>query len=119
MIYGAEAILTDHAPSWEKKVIPSGDPGTAPLEIGAILFLEPDDHRTTRLDRLAPREAWKRLMAHSFTARLPDPWMAARLLERTTQLAGRVPVYSFSPPPIAESGGLGALLEQALEEQLR
>lgn len=116
-LYGQEAIFPDRAPSWDKKMI-GVDSEETPREIAAILFLARGD-RPMHLERLAPKEGWRRLIAHAYTARLPGAEMARRILDRTTSLAERVPMFSFAPPPMSDAQTLGAFLERALEERLR
>lgn len=121
-LYGSAAAFPDRAPSWTKKVVrldeSAADDG--PHEIGAILFLDRDARGSAaRLERLAPRAGWQRLIADAYTARLPDATMSRKIFEVTSALADRVEMFSFHPPPIAECDGLGAFLERELSESLR
>ncbi|MEA2238292.1 MAG: hypothetical protein QOC81_3016 [Thermoanaerobaculia bacterium] len=118
-LYGADRALPDLAPSWDKKLIRTSESENTAHQIGAILVIESKHRGALRLERMERKEGWKRLMAHSYTARLPDPAMSAKILTMTTRLADRVPVYSFSPPSIEDSDGLGAFLESSLAEHLQ
>jgi len=110
-LYGSAAAFPDRAPSWEKKIV-RVTPADGEREIAAILMVERGD--TPRLERLAPRDGWERLIAAAYTAPLPDPAMREKIFHVTTALADQVPLYAFVPPPIAEPEGLGALLEREL-----
>jgi hypothetical protein len=117
-LYGAGAAFEDRAPSWEKKVVRVSDTDGA-YEMGAILFLAAAQRGAApRLERLEPRAGWLRLIADAYTVRLPDPEMATRIFDVTSALADRVPMYSFTPPPLEAPEGLGAFLERALSEPL-
>jgi hypothetical protein len=118
-IYGPDAAFPDVAPSWDKKLIRTSETGNVSHPIGAILVIDPTHRGAMRLDRLERKEGWKQLMAHAYTARLPDPVMAGKLFSMTTQLADRVAMYSFSPPAIEDCGELGAFLEDSLEAHLQ
>ena len=113
-LYGDPAAFPDRAPSWDKKMIVTSS-GESAVPIGAILLLQKDRHGPS-LERVAPREAWTRLMTDSFTAPLPGDAMSRRIFDVTTSLADRVPAYHFHPPPLARSAGLGAWLEQQLQD---
>jgi hypothetical protein len=110
-LYGPAGAFPDRAPSWEKKMVAVAPADSCP--IGAILFLE-ERADSPRIERLAPRDGWQRLMADTYTSRLPDPRMARRIFEQTSALADRIPMFAFSPPPLAASQELGAFLERAL-----
>jgi hypothetical protein len=81
-------------PDGTKRIVPVAP--SQDLPIGAVLFL--DDRGTERLERLEPREGWKRLMANAYTAHLPDAHMAQRIFEECAALANRVPMYSYTAP---------------------
>jgi hypothetical protein len=110
-LFGANAAFPDRAPSWEKKLVVVEQ--APPAEIGALLFL---DERTTapRLERLPPRDAWRRLTANVYTAMLPGDVMAQRIFETTSALADDVPAFAFAPPPLDDADAFGAFLEREL-----
>jgi hypothetical protein len=111
-LYGTANTFPDRAPSWDEKIVPLADGdagGTHP--IAAILFLEGNERTPApRIERLTPADGWRRLIGNAYTARLPDPRMVQRIFEMTSALADRVPLYSFTPPALAVSGGLGSFL---------
>lgn len=110
-LFGEHAVFPDRAPSWDKKLVTIEQ--TPPAEIAAVLFLE--KHASpARLERLAPRDAWRRLMANAYTATLPGEVMAERIFEMTSTLADDVPMYAFAPPPMEDADALGELLEREL-----
>lgn len=119
-LFGAGAEFPDRAPSWDKKVValPPDVAGEELRAIAAILLLEPEGRdRLPRLERLPPTEAaWRALIPHSYTARLPDLVMMRRIFDVTASLAATVPLYRFTPPALEWAGGLGAFLEQTLGE---
>jgi hypothetical protein len=105
------------APGREQPRFPQEKAPIAAHAIAAVLFLDRRiDHQ--RLHRLDPTEAWKRVIASSYTARLPDRAMSRTILDRTTALADRVAMYAFSAPPIEDAGDVGEFLEHALAEHL-
>lgn len=110
-LFGADAVFPDRAPSWDKKLVTVELP--PPAEIAAVLFLE-GRSSPPRLERLAPRDAWQRLMANVYTAMLPGEAMAGRIFEMTSALADEVPMYAFAPPPIESADALGEFLEREL-----
>ena len=115
-LFGAAAVFPDRAPSWDKKLVVIEQ--APPAEIAAVLFL---DARAAlpRIERLPPREAWRRLMANVYTRMLPGEAMTRRIFAVTSALADDVPMYSFTPPPLENAGDLGAFLERELEASLR
>jgi len=119
-LYGPGAAFPDRAPSWDKKMVAIAgtrmDSHAHP--IAAVLFLERRGEGP-RLERLGAKDSWMRLIAHSYTARLPDRSMAASILNMTTALANRVPASAFSAPSILNCAGLGAFLERELAGHLR
>jgi hypothetical protein len=116
-LYGSAAAFPDRAPSWDKKMIRTPDASGA-HEIAAVLFLEA---RTgvACLQRLDARAGWLRMMAAAPAARLPGERMERKVFETTSALADRVPMYTFTPPPLAEAATLGPFLERELAEHLR
>lgn len=116
-LYGSAAAFPDRAPSWDKKVV-RVETVDRPHEIAAILFLD-GAAENPRLERLASREGWQRLMANAYTARLPDPEMSRRIFEATSALADRVPMFAFAPPPLATPEALPSFIERELAEWLR
>jgi hypothetical protein len=116
-LYGSAAAFPDRAPSWEKKVVRVEDVERS-HEIAAILFLD-GASETPRLERLAPKEGWLRLIANAYTARLPDAAMSTKIFDATSALADRIPMFSFAPPLLAKPEALPALLERELAEWLR
>jgi hypothetical protein len=120
-LYGAGAEFPDRAPSWDKKIVSTVREGmeTRSYEIAAVLFLQPRIESGPRLERLDATEAWKRLIANSYTARLPDRSMSRSILDMTTALADRVAMYTFSAADLAAAGDAGAFLERSLAEHLR
>lgn len=110
-LFGASAVFPDRAPSWDKKLVVIEQ--APPAEIAAVLFLD-ERSGTARLERLPPREAWRRLMANVYTAMLPGDAMARRIFEMTSTLADDVPMFAFAPPPLENADSLGAFLERAL-----
>jgi hypothetical protein len=115
-LFGEAAVFPDRAPSWDKKLVVI-EPAP-PAEIAAVLFLEARD-ASPRLERLPPREAWRRLMANVYTRMLPGEAMSKRIFEVTSALADDVPMYSFTPPLLEHADDLGAFLERELEASLR
>lgn len=111
-LYGDAAAFPDRAPSWEKKLVRVDTADAHP--IGAILFLDAERNATPHLERLAPRDGWRRLIADCYTARLPDERMARAIFDATSALANRVPMFRFVPPELAQSANLAAFLERAL-----
>jgi hypothetical protein len=116
-LYGSAAAFPDRAPSWDKKMIRTLD-AAGPREIAAVLFLEPRAEEV-RLQRLEPRAGWLRLIGGAPAARLPGQEMGRKIFEATSALADRVPMYAFTPPPLADAATLGPLLERELAEHLR
>ncbi|MFL6244421.1 MAG: hypothetical protein ACJ74H_00225 [Thermoanaerobaculia bacterium] len=110
-LFGANAVFPDRAPSWDKKLVVIAQ--APPAEIAAVLFLD-ERANTPRLTRLAPREAWRRLIANVYTAMLPGDAMARRIFDATSALADDVPMYSFAPPPVSNADELGEFLEREL-----
>lgn len=110
-LYGSAAAFPDRAPSWEKKIV-RVPPVEGAREIAAILMLERGE--TARLERLAPRDGWQRLIAAAYTAPLPDPDMREKIFDVTSALANHVPIYAFTPPPVTASDELGLMLEREL-----
>lgn len=110
-LFGANAVFPDRAPSWEKKLVVVEQ--APPAEIAAVLFLD-ERTGTPRLERLSPRDAWRRLMANVYTAMLPGDAMAQRIFEMTSALADDVPMYSFVSPPLENAATLGEFLEREL-----
>ena len=110
-LFGENAVFPDRAPSWDKKLVVIEQAPAA--EIAAVLFL---DQRadTPHLQRLAPRDAWRRLMANIYTSMLPGEATARHIFEVTSALADAVPMYSFTAPPIENAGTLGEFLEREL-----
>lgn len=115
-LFGEAAVFPDRAPSWDKKLVVIDE--APPATIAAVLFLEGRDAAPS-LERLAPRQAWRRLMANVYTRMLPGEAMARRIFEVTSALADDVPMYSFTSTPLEHSGDLGAFLERELEASLR
>lgn len=115
-LFGAAAVFPDRAPSWDKKLMVVGE--APPAEIAAVLFL---DARAAlpRIERLPPREAWRRLMANVYTRMLPGEGMSRRIFEVTSALADDVPMYAFTPPALENADDLGSFLERELEAPLR
>ncbi|HEU4886608.1 MAG TPA: hypothetical protein VFV49_01895, partial [Thermoanaerobaculia bacterium] len=107
-LFGADAVFPDRAPSWDKKLVTIEQ--APPAEIAAVLFLG-ERASTPRLERLAPRDAWRRLMANVYTAMLPGEAMAGRIFEMTSTLADDVPMYAFTAPPLESADTLGDFLE--------
>lgn len=113
-LYGSAAAFPDRAPSWEKKIV-AVPPAEGAKEIVAILMLDARERgESARLERMSPREGWQRLIAEAYTVRLPDETMREKIFDVTSALADQVPMYTFAPPPVAASDGLGALLEREL-----
>ncbi len=110
-LFGESAAFPDRAPSWDKKLVVIEQ--APPAEIAAVLFLE-ERADTPRLERLSPRDAWRRLIANVYTAMLPGDAMAQRIFEITSALADDVPMYSFAPPPLENADTLGEFLEREL-----
>jgi hypothetical protein len=110
-LFGADAAFPDRAPSWQKKLVVIEQAASA--DIAAVLFLD-DRAATPRLDRLSPRDAWRRLIANVYTAMLPGDAMSQRIFERTSELANDVPMFVFAPPSLNAADTLGAFLERAL-----
>lgn len=117
-LFGDDAAFPDRAPSWDKKVVTVPSPGEERYAVAAVLLL--DRHGDVgALTRVTPAVAWRELIAHAYTGRLPDPPMIARIFDLTTHIATQVPVYRFHPPSMAAAHDSGALLESALAEHLR
>jgi hypothetical protein len=116
-LYGSSAAFPDRAPSWDKKIVRT-DIVDRPHEIAAILFLEPRSD-IPRLQTLAPKDGWLRLIANAYTARLPDPEMSRKIFDATSALADRVPLFSLTPPPLTTARTLPDFLERELDEWLR
>lgn len=114
-LFGESAVFPDRAPSWDKKLVVIDE--APPAEIAAVLFLDGRD-ASARIERLPPREAWRRLMANVYTRMLPGQAMSQRIFEATSALAGDVPMYSFRPPSLENTGDLGAFLERELKASL-
>lgn len=114
VLYGSAAAFPDRAPSWDKKVVRTGASDAAAKEIAAILFLEPRDGEA-QLRRLEPRTGWTRMIADAPTAKLSEPAMERKIFEVTSALADGVPMYTFVPPPVAQSSTLGRWLEERLQ----
>ena len=110
-LFGEQAVFPDRAPSWDKKLVVVEE--APPAEIAAVLFLD-ERADTPRLQRLAPRDAWRHLMANIYTATLPGEATARRIFEITSALADDVPMYTFAPPPIEHADTLGEFLEREL-----
>jgi hypothetical protein len=110
-LFGASAVFPDRAPSWDKKLVVIEQ--APPAEIGAVLFIGKHSPEP-RLERLAPRDAWRRLIANVYTAMLPGEAMAQRIFEVTSAFADDVPMYTFAPPPLESSEALGEFLEREL-----
>ena len=110
-LFGTDAVFPDRAPSWDKKLVVVEQ--APPAEIAAVLFLD-ERGEIPRLERLSPRDAWRRLMANVYTAMLPGEAMAERIFELTSALADHVPMYSFAPPPLENADTLGEFLEREL-----
>jgi hypothetical protein len=115
-LFGEGTVFPDRAPSWEKKLVAIEQ--APPADVAAVLFLVARQ-TTPRLERLLPRDAWQRLIANVYTAKLPGEVMAGRIFEATSALADAVPMYAFAPPPLDRADGLGAFLERELEAFLR
>jgi hypothetical protein len=118
-LYGPDADFADRAPSWDKKLVPSQPPASGRYELAAVLFLSSGPRDGLRLQRLEAGEAWRRLMSHCFTARLPDREMAAKILKMATAVARNIATYSFLYQCPDHVEGLGAFLERELDAQLR
>jgi hypothetical protein len=116
-LYGSAAAFPDRAPSWDKKVVRI-EAARRARPIAAILLLERASE-TPRLERLAPKDGWLRLIANAYTARLPDPSMSRKIFEVTSALADRVPMFSFTPPHLATTEAMPSLVERELAEWLR
>ena len=116
-LHGSANEFPDRAPSWDKKLLRVNAARDA-HSIAAILFLERRTD-TSRLQRLAPRHGWQRLIANAFTARLPDPLMTRKTFDVTSALADRVPLFSFVAPPMTDADALPQFLERELAEWLR
>src|SRR5688500_8998309 len=112
-LYGSAAAFPDRAPSWDKKVLRVDDAPETPHEIAAILFLE-TRRDSIRLETLDARTGWTRLIADAPTARLPDPVMERKIFEVTSALADRVPMFTFTPPPLDATDTLRLFLEREL-----
>ena len=110
-LFGANAVFPDRAPSWEKKLVVIEE--APPAEIAAVLFLD-ERASAPRLERLPPRDSWRRLMANVYTAMLPGEVMAQRIFEVTAALADAVPAFAFAPPPLEQADALGDFLERGL-----
>jgi hypothetical protein len=115
-LFGEAAVFPDRAPSWDKKLVVIEQ--APPAEVAAVLFLDARDS-SPRLERLAPRDAWRRLIGNIYTRMLPGDAMSKRIFEVTSVLADDVPMYSFTPPPFENADTLGAFLERELEASLR
>jgi hypothetical protein len=115
-LYGSAAAFPDRAPSWDKKMIRTSDASGA-HEIAAVLFLEAHTGAAS-LQRLDPRAGWLRMMASAPAARVPGELMERKIFETTSALADHVPMYAFSPPPLADAETLGPFLERELAEHL-
>jgi predicted ATPase len=115
-LFGEAAVFPDRAPSWEKKMV--AIEAAPPAEIAAVLFLDLRE-ANPRLERLSSRDAWRRLIANVYTAKLPGDAMMERIFEVTSALAGAMPMYAFAPPPLENAERLGAFLERELEALLR
>jgi hypothetical protein len=116
-LYGDAGAFPDRAPSWNKKIV-RVEEREASAVIAALLFLD-GVRGAARLERLAPKAAWSRLMADAFTARLPDPAMSRRIFDVMASLADRVAAYALTPPPLEDASGFRAWLEEQLAEPLR
>jgi hypothetical protein len=113
-MYGSAEAFPNRAPSWDKKVV-TIEPSAEAREIAAILLLDAADRGDTpTLKRLAPREGWKGLIANAYTAWLPGSAMEKKIFDQTSALAGAVPIYAFTAPPLATGGTLGELLKREL-----
>ena len=111
-LFGASAVFPDRAPSWDKKLVVIEQ--APPAEIAAVLFLE-ESAPLPAIERLLPREAWRRLMANVYTRMLPGEVMSGRIFEVTSALADDVPMYAFTPPALENANDLGSFLECEIE----
>ncbi len=115
-LFGEAAVFADRAPSWDKKLVVIEQ--APPAEIAAVLFLDARES-SPRLVRLAPRDAWRRLIANVHTRMLPGDAMSQRIFEVTSALADDIPMYSFISPTLENADTLGTFLERELEASLR
>jgi hypothetical protein len=111
-LFGADAVFEDRAPSWDKKIVTVPEENSARAIAAVVLLDRANGPRTP--ERLRGREAWSQLIAHAYTAALPDKAMAARIFDATARLAADVPLYRFAPPPLADPHPLGAFLAREL-----
>jgi hypothetical protein len=58
-------------------------------------------------------------MANVYTAMLPGDATRGAIFDVTTGLAGRVPAYALTMPPLESCADLGQLLERELAAALR
>ena len=114
-LFGEAAVFPDRAPSWDKKLVVIEQ--APPAEIAAVLFLD-ERAQLAGMERLPPREAWRRLMANVYTRMLPGEGMSRRIFEVTSALADDVPMYAFTPPELENADDLGSFLERELEALL-
>lgn len=99
-LFGWAAAFPDRAPSWPKKILAVGhDREEGPHPIGAILFLDAE-RAAPRIESLAPRDGWERLIANVYNAPLPGAETAKKIFATTTALADRVPMFHFAAPPL-------------------